>query len=643
MTAPTAVTPRAATWRLKAPDGSVFGPCSVATLHDWAAQGRIEPGSSVSPNGAVWRPAESLEPLHLEWIIEGADGSRTGPFHAEAVRAFAAEGAIGPETPLAHLRTGRRSTVGELLAAASAAATPAVEEERGALASEIARLRARVEAERNTRSAAEADLATRTEQFRAAQFGMERELRSAREVLGRQKLAFEEQLAKMEATGREQVAGLESRVADLARRCAESEEAHRNTVESLRRAEAERDEAGKRASTLETTAADLRRVLDAVEAERNGMEVLLRTARADETAAREALANTEAARGQVEALLRREQAESTAYRVTAGQREQALSERVRTLASRAESAVAEAQAVRSALEEAREDARKKLQQTAKALEDATANATARIGALDARIAAAESERDQAVRCWDESERDRERLRGEVADLERRDALRSQDSERMNRRIEDAISERDAAQEAHRDALTRCTCLESALAHSRDREANAQAALDRLAGQVDSERRAALALHSEPEPPSRESPTPSPDEETPAAESATPMDGDVVARMQVQLEHREAEVADLDRLLNEYRGQIRSLAERCAALESAGAPTPPAEPSASSMRKERADRQRRQRPQPMPAAQWASPQTGSGGKDAPPRTLADLESRAKEEILGWQKTREPPRP
>jgi chromosome segregation ATPase len=639
MTAPTAVTPRAATWRLKAPDGSVFGPCSVATLHDWAAQGRIEPGSSVSPNGAVWRPAESLEPLHLEWMIEAADGSRTGPFHAEAVRAFAAEGAIGPETPLAHLRTGRRSTVGELLPAASAAATPAVEEERGALASEIARLRARVEAERNARSAAEADLATRTEQFRAAQFGMERELRSAREVLGRQKLAFEERLAKMEATGREQVAGLESRVADLARRCAESEEVHRNTVESLRRAEAERDEAGKRASTLETTAADLRQVLDAVEAERNGMEVLLRTARADETAAREALANTEAARGQVEALLRREQAESTAYRVTAGQREQALSERVRTLASRAESAVAEAQAVRSALEEVRE----KLQQTAKALEDATANATARIGALETRIAAAESERDQAARGRDESERERERLRGNVADLERRDALRSQDSERMNRRIEDVVSERDAAQEAHRDALTRCACLESALADSRDTAANAQAALDRLAGQVASEQRAALGLPPEPEPPSRESPTPSPDEQTPAAESATPMDGDVLARMQVQLEHREAEVADLDRLLNEYRGQIRSLAERCAALESAGAPTPPAEPSASSMRKDRADRQRRQRPQPMPAAQWASAQTGSGGKDAPPRTLADLESRAKEEILGWQKTREPPRP
>ncbi len=95
-----------------------------------------------------------------------------------------------------------------------------------------------------------------------------------------------------------------------------------------------------------------------------------------------------------------------------------------------------------------------------------------------------------------------------------------------------------------------------------------------------------------------------------------------------IHQREGEIADLDRLVNEYRVQIRALADKCASMESAAPQGDRPPPPASGARRRR----------PMSASNWTSPNTGEFPPQPPDHPLAGLEAKAAQELLNWQRTK-----
>jgi chromosome segregation ATPase len=103
--------------------------------------------------------------------------------------------------------------------------------------------------------------------------------------------------------------------------------------------------------------------------------------------------------------------------------------------------------------------------------------------------------------------------------------------------------------------------------------------------------------------------------------------DDAERLKTLLHHKEAEVADLDRLLGEYRTQIKSLAEKCSALE-ASARTDRARTAGAKARKGR----------PMDPTEWNFDKPEGNAGQGQPHPLAGIEAKAVREILDWQKTK-----
>jgi len=103
------------TWYLKKSDGSVYGPVSLDVLTAWAAEGRIAPGETVSPDRRTWRTASELPELEMNWLVELEDGSFYGPIHASAAAEAVQRGSLAFGTVLLHRTSRERKLAGELL------------------------------------------------------------------------------------------------------------------------------------------------------------------------------------------------------------------------------------------------------------------------------------------------------------------------------------------------------------------------------------------------------------------------------------------------------------------------------------------------------------------------------------------------
>ena len=76
-------------WYIKTEDGKVYGPADEAKLVGWAEDGRIDPTSYVSEDRISWVPAQKMEVLRMNWLIETEPGKVFGPFNrAVAIRLF---------------------------------------------------------------------------------------------------------------------------------------------------------------------------------------------------------------------------------------------------------------------------------------------------------------------------------------------------------------------------------------------------------------------------------------------------------------------------------------------------------------------------------------------------------------------------
>ncbi len=114
-------------WHVKKEDGSVYGPVDLDTLRHWAANGRIGPEDSVSPDGQTWSPAPEQTVLEMRWVIDLPDGRSYGPVHLLACRELLHEGDLPPGARLRHTQTGEQREAATAFAdfPSPAAAAPA--------------------------------------------------------------------------------------------------------------------------------------------------------------------------------------------------------------------------------------------------------------------------------------------------------------------------------------------------------------------------------------------------------------------------------------------------------------------------------------------------------------------------------------
>ncbi|MDA0321671.1 MAG: hypothetical protein O2923_03005 [Verrucomicrobia bacterium] len=108
-----------AVWFVRPSGAKAYGPVTFQQLYTWAIENRIAHGATVSNDGTVWAPAESVSALRMEWMVHRSDGRAFGPFNLRATPALVRAGILPGDATLVHVRTGKRLTVAEVIAAAS--------------------------------------------------------------------------------------------------------------------------------------------------------------------------------------------------------------------------------------------------------------------------------------------------------------------------------------------------------------------------------------------------------------------------------------------------------------------------------------------------------------------------------------------
>ena len=83
-------------WFVRTEDGNVYGPADESTLVAWAKDGRIEPTSFVSKDRISWMPAQMMDALGMEWLVESEPGKVFGPFNREVVIGIFRGGSLPP-------------------------------------------------------------------------------------------------------------------------------------------------------------------------------------------------------------------------------------------------------------------------------------------------------------------------------------------------------------------------------------------------------------------------------------------------------------------------------------------------------------------------------------------------------------------
>jgi chromosome segregation ATPase len=271
-------------WRLRKPDGSIYGPVAFPEFYRWAAEGRILPDDFVAEGDGDWVPAPSVAELELDWLLPRGE-TVLGPLHLLAYAELLQERMLSGSEPIVKKTGGEPIPVGQAVAAELlqraaagyarardaglreklAASERAREEisgqidalkaERAAASEELARLRARLDEETARADAACAELARalaqneqwaarareETERNASLQAALDREreaaaqrqaesverLRAAErelETVKAQRAAASEELARLRARLDEETARADAARTELARVLAQNEQ-----------------------------------------------------------------------------------------------------------------------------------------------------------------------------------------------------------------------------------------------------------------------------------------------------------------------------------------------------------------------------------------------------------------------------------
>lgn len=87
-------------WKVRADDGSVFGPVDKQTLVAWAKDGRLAPSHMMSCDDAKWVPVASCPELAMDWVVELQPGRFHGPINHDAMAELLRDGSVAPSMAL---------------------------------------------------------------------------------------------------------------------------------------------------------------------------------------------------------------------------------------------------------------------------------------------------------------------------------------------------------------------------------------------------------------------------------------------------------------------------------------------------------------------------------------------------------------
>lgn len=281
-----------AVWKVRAEDGSVFGPASMATLLAWARDGRLAATHTISKDGTNWTPVASHPELSMDWIAEISPGTFFGPIHKDAMEELVRDGTLSAEAPrytrvrdsgddpsalkgeLAALRAETDALRADFVARASK-----LEEELAAAEAASAEIKAQLE----TR---DLEFEAERQGFKAAETRMQAELAKAgkkAETLAEQvrqdggrarsRAADEARIAELEAklaaqddTAKKAKVQADAEVADARRALRDAETALQSEKDAFARFRAEAQGATSRLKALEIREESLRKLLQQISA-----------------------------------------------------------------------------------------------------------------------------------------------------------------------------------------------------------------------------------------------------------------------------------------------------------------------------------------------------------------------------------------
>ena len=232
------------TWKVKAEDGSVFGPASMATLLAWARDGRLAASHVISSDGKTWTPVASHPELAMNWIAEISPGKFYGPIHRDALDELVRNGTIDADAPQ-YVRTRSAEDQPARLREQNASLAAQIEALRANFEGRAAKFEEELEAAETANSELKTQLETRDLEFEAErQDFRSRESKLKAELIKAEKRAetLSAQAQQTEGRGRTRAADA-ARIAELESKATALEEA----LEKLRTESAEAGAEARRA------------------------------------------------------------------------------------------------------------------------------------------------------------------------------------------------------------------------------------------------------------------------------------------------------------------------------------------------------------------------------------------------------------
>ena len=209
------------TWKVKAEDGTVFGPASMATLLAWARDGRLAATHVISSDGKTWTPVASHSELAMDWIAELTPGKFYGPIHRDALDELVRGGTIDADAPQ-YVRTRSADDHPARLRERNAELEAQIAALRASFESQAAKFEEELEAAEKASSELKAQLETRDlefeaerQDFRAKESKMQAELAKAAKRIEALSAQPQQASGRTRAADATRIAELESKAAAL--------------------------------------------------------------------------------------------------------------------------------------------------------------------------------------------------------------------------------------------------------------------------------------------------------------------------------------------------------------------------------------------------------------------------------------------
>lgn len=200
------------TWKVRAEDGTVFGPATMATLLAWARDGRLAASHVISSDGAEWTPVASHPELAMDWIAEISPGKFYGPIHRDAMDELISSGNIPKDVPQ-YVRARTPDDAPAAMKAESEALRAEVEALRADFVARASKLEDELAAAESANAELRAQLETRDLDFEAERQGF----KAAESKMQAELAKAEKKSATLAAQVQQDAARARPRAADTAR------------------------------------------------------------------------------------------------------------------------------------------------------------------------------------------------------------------------------------------------------------------------------------------------------------------------------------------------------------------------------------------------------------------------------------------